>query len=143
MKKSVLILCTGNSCRSQMAEGFLRHFCGNRFDVYSAGSVPSRVNPVAVQVMQEAGVDISGHRSKHVDEFKGVPMDYVITVCDNARSSCPVYLGAAKKFHWPFPDPPHDREFSPDVLREFRRVRDLIRERFSRLAEVGDPALLP
>ena len=141
MKKRVLLLCTANSCRSQMAEGFLRHFGSDKFEVFSAGSVPSSVNPVAIEVMREAGVDISGHRSKHLDEFKGKPIDYVITVCDNAQKACPVFLGKAKKFHWPFPDPPHAQAVDEAVKDEFRRVRDMIRERFRRLAETGDPSL--
>src|ERR1039457_6342079 len=92
-KKKVLILCTGNSCRSQMAEGILRHFGGDRFEVFSAGTKPSIVNPIAIKVMKEIGIDISGHRSKHVDEFKGQKIDYVITVCDNAKESCPIFPG--------------------------------------------------
>src|SRR3990167_5111813 len=124
LKKKVLILCTGNSCRSQMAEGALRHFCGERFEVFSAGTKPSQVDPIAIRVMKEIGIDISGHRSKDVDEFKGQKFDYVITVCDNAKESCPIFPGV-KSLHWPFSDPPHGQEENEAVLVEFRRVRDM------------------
>lgn len=140
MKTKVLILCTGNSCRSQMAEGILRHYGSEHFDVESAGSKPSTVNETAVRVMREIGIDISGHRSKHLDEFKDRSFDYVITVCDNARESCPLYLKAAKKLHWSFPDPPHDQEINEAVLEEFRKVRDMILRKFKPVAE--NPALL-
>ena len=130
MRKRVLILCTGNSCRSQMAEGVLRHFGSNRFEVFSAGTKPSSVNPIAVQVMQEIGIDISGHCSKHVDEFNGQAFDYVITVCDNARESCPFFPGKTQRLHWEFPDPPHREAVTEAVLNEFRKVRDMIHEKF-------------
>ncbi|MBI5415877.1 MAG: arsenate reductase ArsC [Candidatus Omnitrophica bacterium] len=112
-----------------MAEGMLRHFGGDRLEVFSAGTKPSQVNPVAIRVMKEIGIDISGHRSKHVDEFKGHEFDYVITVCNNAKESCPVFPGA-KSIHWPFPDPPHNREIDDRVINEFRQVRDMICEKF-------------
>ncbi|MBI5149928.1 MAG: arsenate reductase ArsC [Candidatus Omnitrophica bacterium] len=128
-KKRVLILCAGNSCRSQMAEGMLRHFGGDRLEVFSAGTKPSQVNPVAIRVMKEIGIDISGHRSKHADEFKGQTFDYVITVCDNVKESCPIFPGA-KSIHWPFPDPSHNREIDDRVINEFRKVRDMIYEKF-------------
>lgn len=130
MKKRVLILCTGNSCRSQMAEGALRHYRGQEFEVFSAGTKPSTVNPIAIKVMKEIGIDISGHRSKHVDEFKGQEMDYVITVCDDAKESCPIFPGAAKVMHWPFPDPPHGQVENEIVLGEFRKARDMIVAKF-------------
>jgi len=130
MKRKVLILCTGNSCRSQMAEGALRHFHGDRFEVFSAGTRPCVVNPLAIRVMAEAGIDISGHRSKHVGEFKGKAMDYVITVCDNAKEACPVFPGGTRILHWPFPDPPHAQAESPEVLQAFRDVRDLVLKKF-------------
>src|SRR5579862_9405708 len=101
-KKRVLILCTGNSARSQMAEGLLRHDAGDRFTVESAGTKPSVVRPEAIAVMAELGIDISAQRSKHVAEFAGQPFDYVITVCDNARESCPVFPGATKRLHHSF-----------------------------------------
>lgn len=128
-KKRVLILCTGNSCRSQMAEGALRHFKSDEYEVFSAGTKPSEVNPTAIGVMKEIGIDISSHRSKHVDEFKGQTFDYVITVCDHAKESCPVFPGGVL-MHWPFPDPPHNKEVTEDVLEEFRKVRDMISARF-------------
>ena len=105
-KKSVLILCTGNSARSQMAEGLLRHMAGNRFEVASAGTKPSMVRPEAIQVMQEIGISLEGQRSKSVGEFVDKPIDYVITVCDNAKESCPIFPAETSRMHWPFQDPP-------------------------------------
>jgi arsenate reductase len=106
MRKRVLILCTGNSARSQMAEGLLRHDAGNVFEVESAGTKPGTVRSEAIATMREIGIDISGYRYKHVDEFDGRRFDYVITVCDNAKESCPVFPGAAKRLHHSFDDPP-------------------------------------
>jgi arsenate reductase len=137
MKKRVLILCTGNSCRSQMAEGILRHYGSNRFEVFSAGTKPSSVNPVAIQVMKEIGVDISGHRSKSVDEFKGQSFDYVITVCNNAKEACPFFPGYAKRLHWEFPDPPQGTAVTEAVINEFRKVRDMIHVKFKTAVESG------
>jgi len=137
MKTRVLILCTGNSCRSQMAEGILRHYGKGRFDVYSAGTKPSQVNPIAIQVMKEIGIDISKHRSKHVDGLKGISFDVVITVCDNAKESCPIFPGNTKKLHWGFPDPPHSQAVTDEVVNEFRKVRDMIHEKFKHAAESG------
>jgi len=134
-KKRVLILCTGNSCRSQMAEGFLRHYGKDRFDVASAGTQPSSVNPVAIQVMDEIGIDISHHRSKHLDELRGQYFDYVITVCDNVREACPVFPGGITQLHWRFPDPPHSKKTTDKVIEEFRRVRDMIQWKFKQFAE--------
>jgi arsenate reductase len=128
MKPRVLILCTGNSARSQMAEGLLRHDAGDRLDVESAGTRPGSVRPEAIAVMHELGIDISHHRSKHVDEFAGQPFDYVITVCDNARESCPVFFGAAKKLHRSFDDPAGLDAAEADRMALFRRVRDELRE---------------
>ena len=125
MKKRVLILCTGNSARSQMAEGWLRRLAGDRFDVVSAGTRPVGLNPNAVQAMREAGIDISAHRSKSVDEFAGQQFDYVVTVCDSARESCPVFPGPGKRLHESFEDPaaaPRDQQ-----LAVFRQVRDQMR----------------
>lgn len=130
MKTRVLILCTGNSCRSQMAEGVLRHYGKDKFEVESAGSEPSKVNETAIKVMKEIGIDITGHRSKHVKEFMGQHFDYVITVCDNAAKACPTLPGNSKRLHWPFPDPPHSKEVTEDVLNEFRKVRDLVHKKF-------------
>lgn len=121
MKKRVLILCTGNSARSQMAEGLLRHEAGDRFEVASAGTKPSRVRREAIAAMAEIGIDISGHRSKGVEEFLERPPDLLITVCDSARETCPVFPGAVERLHWPFDD--------PAGIEDFRRVRDEIRAR--------------
>lgn len=123
-KQRVLILCTGNSARSQMAEGLLRHIAGDRFEVFSAGTKPVGLNPNAVTVMSEAGIDIAGRRSKPVDEFAGQHFDYVITVCDNAKESCPIFPGAGKRLHHTFEDPasaPAERQVAA-----FRSVRDEI-----------------
>jgi arsenate reductase len=120
----VLILCTGNSARSQMAEGLLRHHGAARFSVVSAGTQPSRVRPEAISVMQELGIDISGQRSKSVDEFAGDAFDYVITVCDNARQSCPVFPGSAQYIHWSIDDPAAVQGSDDERNAAFRRVRD-------------------
>lgn len=126
-KRRVLILCTGNSARSQMAEGLLRHECGDQFDVYSAGTKASLVRPEAIQVMQEIGLDISGHRSKNVDEFSGQDFDYVITVCDNAKESCPLFPGNTQRIHQSFVDPPPPNVGTDEYrLNIFRQVRDEI-----------------
>ncbi|RMF60035.1 MAG: arsenate reductase ArsC [Calditrichaeota bacterium] len=133
---SVLILCTGNSCRSQMAEGFLKSFDPN-LRVYSAGTAPAdRVHPKAVQVMREVGIDISGHRPRSVDEFLHQPFDYVITVCDAARESCPVFTGAVgKQLHLGFEDPAQATGTEEEVLAVFRRIRDEIQTRFKEFYE--------
>jgi arsenate reductase len=128
-KQRVLILCTGNAARSQMAEGLLRHEGGDRFEVFSAGTKPSVVRPEAIAVMNEIGIDISDHRSKSVDEFIGQPLDVVITVCDNARESCPVFPGATKRLHWPFEDPAATQGSEEERKAAFRRIRDRIHGR--------------
>lgn len=127
--KRVLFICTGNSARSQMAEGWLDHLAGDRFLVRSAGTQPSRVHPLAIEVMREAGIDISHHRSKSVEEFWGEPFDYVITVCDAAREACPVFPHAGAHLHWSFPDPAAGGGSPDQQLARFRRVRDAIRQR--------------
>ncbi len=127
----VLILCTGNSARSQMAEGLLRHDGGGRFEVFSAGTKPSQVRPEAIAVMRELGIDISSHRSKSVDEFSGQEFDYVITVCDNANESCPVFPGRTRRVHWGFEDPAAVKGDETTRLAVFRRVRDEIREKLA------------
>jgi arsenate reductase len=128
-KKRVLLLCTGNSARSQMAEGLLRHDAGDRFEVASAGVSPTHVRPEAIEAMRDVGIDISTHRSKSVDEFSGKEFDYVITVCDNANEQCPVFPGSTKRIHWSFDDPAA-AEGDKDTKRAvFRRVRDEIRHR--------------
>jgi arsenate reductase len=127
-KKRVLILCTGNSARSQMAEGLLRHDAGDRFEVESAGTKPTHVRPEAIAVMRELGIDISGHRSKHVDEFVGQTFDSVLTVCDNARESCPIFPDATVTLHRNFDDPAALHGTQQERLTLFRRVRDEIRQ---------------
>ncbi len=134
MKTRVLILCTGNSCRSQMAEGVLRHYGSDKFEVESAGSEPSKVNPIAIEVMKEIGIDISHHRSKHVKEFLGRHFHYIITVCDKANESCPIFPGPAQRLHWAVPDPPHAKEVTEEVKDEFRKVRDIIHDKFKTFA---------
>jgi arsenate reductase (thioredoxin) len=129
MKKRVLILCTGNSARSQMAEGLFRHEAGDAWTVFSAGTKPSLVRPEAIAVMSEIGIDISGHRSKSVDEFRGEQLDTVITVCDNAKESCPVFPGETKRLHWPFEDPAAVQGSEEDRKAAFRKVRDQIHKR--------------
>ena len=127
MKQRVLILCTGNSARSQMAEGLLRHDAGDRFEVESAETKPGHVRPESIAVMKEIGIDVSGHRSKHVDEFAGRSFDYVLTVCDNAKESCSIFPGHGKRIHQAFEDPAALEGFKQDRLTLFRRVRDEIR----------------
>lgn len=126
-KERVLILCTGNSARSQMAEGLLRALAGDHIDVYSAGTRPSVVHPLAIEAMQEHGIDISGHRSKHLDEFRAQPFDYVITVCDSAAETCPIFPGKAERIHWSFPDPAAAQGSEAERLAAFRQVRDDIK----------------
>ena len=134
MKERVLILCTGNSARSQMAEGLLRHDAGGQFEVESAGTKPGSVRPEAITVMHELGIDISGHRSKHVNELDGDLFDYVITVCDNAKESCPVFPGAVKRLHHGFDDPAAVNGSDEERLAVFRRVRDELREYLRKFA---------
>ena len=126
-KKRILILCTGNSARSQMAEGLLRHDAGSRFEVESAGTRPSMVRPEAIAVMRELGIDISAHRSKSVEEFAGQRFDSVLTVCDSARESCPVFFGEAIRLHHSFEDPAALEGAQAERLAAFRRVRDQLR----------------
>jgi len=134
MKTRVLILCTGNSARSQMGEGLLRHMAGDRVEVHSAGTRPGSVRPEAVAAMAEVGIDIRHHRSKHVDEFAGQPFDYVITVCDHANESCPVFPAGTHRIHWSFEDPAAAAGDEAHRLAEFRRVRDQIAQRLSEFA---------
>ena len=127
-KKRILILCTGNSARSQMAEGLLRHDAGQLFEVHSAGTHPTQIRPEAIAVMQEIGIDISGQRSKSVDTFSGEAFDYVLTVCDAAHEICPVYPGHTRRLHHSFDDPAAVHASTEEQLEAFRRVRDKIRE---------------
>jgi arsenate reductase (thioredoxin) len=137
--RRVLILCTGNSARSQMAEGLLRFMAGQRFEVHSAGTRPGTVRPEAIAVMREVGIDIAGHRSKHVDEFRGQPFDFVITVCDNAKESCPVFPEGTVRVHWSFDDPAAVTGSEDLRLSEFRRVREEITARLMKFLHVpGD-----
>lgn len=132
MKPAVLILCTGNSCRSQMAEALLRAAAGDAVEVLSAGSKPTgHVNARAIQVMREIGIDISGQRSKSWQEFLDRRIDTVITVCGNADQACPIYPGQVNRHHWRFDDPAHATGTEEQVLAEFRRVRDEIRRVFT------------
>jgi arsenate reductase (thioredoxin) len=124
--RSVLFLCTGNSCRSQMAEGLLRKLAGDRFDVFSAGTRPVGLNPDTVRVMSEVGIDISGHRSKTVDEFAGRSFDYVITVCHSARQACPVFQASTVRLHWDLEDPAAVRGSDDERMRVFRTIREQI-----------------
>lgn len=144
MKKQVLVLCTGNSARSQMAEGLLRHDAGHAFHVESAGTKPGTVRPEAITAMRELGIDISEHRSKHLDEFAGHTLDYVITVCDNAKESCPVFPGAVKRLHHSFDDPPPACQgANEERMAIFRRVRDELRAYLKTFAEQNDPGKTP
>lgn len=128
MKPTVLILCTGNSCRSHLAEGILRQAAGDLINVQSAGSKPAGyVHPKAIEVMREIGIDISGHRSKHMDEFLQTKVDTVITVCGNADQACPIFPGQVHRYHWGFDDPAHAMGTDEEILSEFRRVRDEIK----------------
>ena len=126
--KKVLFLCTGNSCRSQMAEGWARHLHSDKLEAYSAGVNPQSVHPLAVQVMKEAGVDISTQASKHVRVLKDIDFDYVITLCDNARESCPLFPGKTKVLHYDFEDPAAAQGSETEVIVVFRRVRDQVHD---------------
>jgi arsenate reductase len=125
--KKILVLCTGNSCRSQIAEGYLRKFAGNQADVYSAGVETHGVNPEAISIMAEDGIDISRHTSNNMDEYTNISFDFVITVCDNARERCPYFPSRAGKFHHNFPDPAKADGTDQQVTEEFRAVREMIK----------------
>ncbi|WP_369804821.1 arsenate reductase ArsC [Flavobacterium sp. 9] len=133
MKKKILVLCTGNSCRSQIAEAYLRHFFDDKAEVYSAGVETHGVNPRAITTMKEDGIDISNHTSNHVDEYENIDFDIVITVCDNAKERCPFLPTKAKKLHQNFPDPAKATGTEEEILNEFRRVRQMIKEYCSAL----------
>lgn len=128
MKERILILCTANSARSQMAEGLLRAIAPTQFEVFSAGSKPAYVNLIAIAAMAERGIDISSHRSKHLNEFLDQSFDYVITVCDNAAESCPIFPGKAQRIHWSFPDPAAVEGSDEQKLQSFRQVRNDIEQ---------------
>ena len=125
----ILVLCTGNSARSQMAEGLFRHEGVGKYEIFSAGTKPTTVRPEAIAVMLELGIDISGHRSKSIEEFAGQTFDYVVTVCDNARDNCPIFPGAAERLHWSFEDPATVEGSETERLAAFRSARDGIHER--------------
>ncbi|HEY9562042.1 MAG TPA: arsenate reductase ArsC [Anseongella sp.] len=126
--KRILVLCTGNSCRSQLAEGYLRHFAGDAAEIYSAGIETHGVNPRAIQTMKEDGLDISGHTSNHMDEYTGIDFDFVISVCDNARENCPYFPANAQKFHHDFPDPARAKGSEEEIMEQFRQVREEIKQ---------------
>lgn len=128
-KQAVLFICTGNSCRSQMAEGWLRTLGGDKFESYSAGTSPSRVHPMATAVMKEAGVDISKQTSDSIDKYIGMDIDHVITLCDHAAETCPVFPGATSVSHWGLKDPFQGWEFDENQLPEYRKTRDIIKEK--------------
>ncbi len=126
--KKILVLCTGNSCRSQIAEGYLRHFANGKAEIYSAGIETHGVNPRAVATMKEDGLDISKHTSNNIDEYKNIDFDFVITVCDNAKERCPFFPTKAKKFHYNFPDPAKATGTEEEISQQFRNVRQLIKD---------------
>lgn len=126
--KRILVLCTGNSCRSQIAEGYLRHFAAGRAEVYSAGIETHGVNPKAVATMKADGIDISNHTSNNIDEYRDIEFDYVITVCDHAKEVCPFFPSGAEKFHYNFPDPAKAKGTEAEVTAQFDSVRDMIKQ---------------
>jgi arsenate reductase len=126
--KKILVLCTGNSCRSQIAEGYLRYFAKEKAEVYSAGVETHGVNPKAITIMKEDGIDISNHTSNNIDEYYEIDFDFVITVCDNAKERCPFFPTKAKKFHYNFPDPAKATGTEDEILKEFRLVRQQIKD---------------
>lgn len=126
--KKVLVLCTGNSCRSQIAEGYLKYFAAGNAEIYSAGVETHGVNPRAIATMKEDGIDISDHTSNNMDEYRDIPFDYVITVCDNAKERCPFFPSSAEKFHHNFPDPAKATGTEEEVMAQFRTVREQIKE---------------
>jgi arsenate reductase len=128
MKPKILVLCTGNSCRSQIAEGYLRHFANGKADIYSAGIETHGVNPKAIATMKEDGIDISKHTSNNVNEYTTTEFDYVITVCDNAKENCPYFPAKIKMFHHNFPDPAKAKGTDQEIMLSFRSVREMIKE---------------
>ncbi|MBB4802745.1 arsenate reductase [Flavobacterium nitrogenifigens] len=128
MEKKILILCTGNSCRSQIAEGYMRYFADNKAVIYSAGVETHGVNPKAIAVMKEDGIDISNHTSNNIEEYSNIDFDFVLTVCDNAKERCPFFPSKAQKFHYNFPDPAKATGTDFEIETQFRIVRDLIKE---------------
>lgn len=135
MMKRILVLCTGNSCRSQIAEGYLKHFAGDKAEVFSAGIETHGVNPRAIETMREDGIDISAHTSNNILEYMQLPFDYVITVCDNAKERCPFFPTSAQKFHHNFPDPAKAQGTEEVIMKEFRNVREMIKNYCARFVE--------
>ena len=127
MNKKILVLCTGNSCRSQIAEGYLRHFAEDKAEIYSAGIETHGVNPRAIATMKEDGIDISGHTSNSLNQYLDIQFDYIITVCDNAKENCPYFPGSAKRFHHNFPDPAKAKGSEIEIMAEFAKVRNEIK----------------
>ncbi|MBX9450175.1 MAG: arsenate reductase ArsC [Taibaiella sp.] len=128
MNKKILVLCSGNSCRSQIAEGYLRHFANGKADVYSAGVATQGVNPWAIRTMKEDNIDISDHTSNHISEYRDIDFDLVITVCDNARERCPFFPTTAKRYHRNFPDPAQAKGTEEEIREQFRQVRQQIKD---------------
>lgn len=127
-RMNILVLCTGNSCRSQLAEGYLRKFASDKANIYSAGIETHGVNSRAIATMKEDGIDIAHHTSNHVDEYASIDFDYVITVCDNAKEACPVFPSKAKQFHYNFPDPAKVTGTEEEIMDQFRAVREMIKD---------------
>jgi arsenate reductase len=136
-KKNILVLCTGNSCRSQIAEGYLRFFAETKAEVYSAGVETHGVNPRAIATMKDDGIDISNHTSNHIDEYVNIDFDFVITVCDNAKERCPFFPSKAKKFHYNFPDPAKAIGTEEEIKKQFNLVRERIKEYCKSFVEVN------
>ena len=126
--KKILVLCTGNSCRSQIADGYLKHFAKNKAQIFSAGIETHGVNPKAISTMKEDGIDISHHVSNNMNEYRNIEFDFVITVCDNAKERCPFFLSGAKKFHHDFPDPAKATGTEEEILQSFRNTRRMIKD---------------
>lgn len=135
--KKILVLCTGNSCRSQLAEGYLKHFAGDKAMVYSAGVETHGVNPRAIATMKEDGIDISEHTSNNILEYTGIDFDYVITVCDNAKERCPYFPSNAQKFHYNFPDPAKATGTETEIMKAFSDVRTMIKQYCKDFVEVN------
>lgn len=135
MKKKILVLCTGNSCRSQIAEGYLKKLAGDKAAIYSAGVETHGVNPRAISTMKEDGIDISTHTSNNIDEYQNINFDFVITVCDNAKERCPYFTTKAQKFHYNFHDPAKAEGTDAEIMDEFRKVRTQIKDFCSKFVE--------
>ena len=136
-KKRVLIICTGNSFRSQMAEGFFKHLASDMFDAYSAGIQPAKINPLAIKVMEEIGIDISRQYSKSIKEFLSRSFDYIITVCDSAKQTCPIFPGEYKKIHWDIEDPAGLQGTQEEILEKIRKIRDNIEKKIKELLKAS------